>query len=171
MEPLLEKLVSGGQTGADRAALDVAIRHGFPYGGWCPKGRKAEDGIIPAQYKLLETPSASYLQRTEHNVRDSDGTVIFTIARELSGGSKRTKEFAAKHRKPWIHLARRASTYEPPALLLQRFVEENEIRTLNVAGTRASKEPDVWKFAFEALQATFFRHLSHPAMLGGPGEG
>jgi hypothetical protein len=171
MKTLLEKLVSGAQTGADRAALDVAIRHGFPHGGWCPKGRKAEDGIIPAQYQLVETPSASYLPRTERNVRDSDGTVIFTIASKLSGGSKRTAEFAAKHRKPWIHLPRRASTYEDPALLLQRFVDEHEIRILNVAGTRGSKEPEVWRFAFETLEAAFFRHLTQPNLLGGPGEG
>jgi hypothetical protein len=171
MEACLEKLVSGGQTGADRAGLDVAIRHGFPHGGWCPKGRKAEDGIIPAQYQLVETPSASYLQRTERNVRDSDGTVIFTIANDLSGGSKRTAEFAAKHRKPWIHLALRSSTYEDPALLLQRFVDQSGIRVLNIAGTRGSKEPAVWRFACDALEAAFFRHLTHPTLLGGPGEG
>ncbi len=171
MKTLLEKLVSGAQTGADRAALDVAIRHGFPHGGWCPKGRKAEDGVIPAQYQLVETPSASYLQRTERNVRDSDGTAIFTIARELSGGSRRTAEFAAKHGKPCIHLAQRASSYVDPALLLLRFVEENGICVLNVAGTRGSKEPDVWQFTFQTLEAAFFRHLTHPTLLGGPGEG
>jgi hypothetical protein len=171
MKALLEKLVSGGQTGADRAGLDVAIRHGFPHGGWCPKGRTAEDGVIPAQYHLVETPSASYLQRTERNVRDSDATVIFTIARELSGGSMRTAVFAAKHRKPRIHLAQRALGYEDPALILQRFVEENGIRVLNVAGTRGSKEPDVWQFTFQTLEAAFFRHLTHPTLLGGPGEG
>jgi hypothetical protein len=171
MKARLEKLVSGAQSGADRAALDVAIRHGFPHGGWCPKGRKAEDGVIPAQYQLVETPSASYLQRTERNVRDSDGTVIFTITCELSGGSKRTAEFATKHQKPCIHVARRAATYEDPALILQRFVEENGIRILNVAGTRASKEPDVWRFTIETLEAAFFRHLTHPTLLGGPGEG
>jgi hypothetical protein len=171
MEAHLEKLVSGGQTGADRAALDVAIRHGFPHGGWCPKGRKAEDGIIPEQYQLVETPSASYLQRTERNVRDSDGTVIFTISSQLSGGSKRTAEFAAKHRKPWVHLPQRAASYEDPALLLQRFVDENEIRVLNVAGTRGSKEPDIWRFTFETLEEAFFHHIAHPALLGGPGEG
>jgi hypothetical protein len=171
MKALLEKIISGGQSGADRAALDVAIRYGFPYGGWCPKGRKAEDGVIPAQYQLVETPSASYLQRTERNVRDSDGTVIFTISSQLSGGSKRTAEFAARHRKPWIHVARRAATYVDPALLLERFVEENGICVLNVAGTRGSKEPDVWKFAYETLEAAFFWDKAHPCMLGGPGEG
>lgn len=171
MKTPLEKIVSGGQTGADRAALDVAIRWGFPHGGWCPKGRKAEDGRISAQYQLLETPSASYLQRTERNVRDSDGTVIFTISPTLAGGSMRTAFFAAKHRKPWIHLPRRASTYTSPALLLQEFVEENGIRILNVAGTRASKEPDVWGFTYDTLEAAFFWSEAHPTLLGGPGEG
>ena len=171
MKTPLEKIVSGGQTGADRAALDVAIRWGFPNGGWCPKGRKAEDGPISAQYQLLETPSASYLQRTERNVRDSDGTVIFTISPTLAGGSKRTADFAAKHRKPWIHLPRRASTYKSQAQLLQQFVEKNGIRILNVAGTRASKEPDVWRFTYETLEAAFFWDNIHPGQLGGPGEG
>ena len=94
------KLISGAQTGADRAALDWAIFRDIPHGGWCPKGRKAEDGKIPAQYQLTETPSASYLQRTEWNVRDSDGTVIFTVAAELAGGLKRTADFARKHGMP-----------------------------------------------------------------------
>ena len=167
---MIEKIVSGGQTGADRAGLDVAIRWGFPYGGWCPKGRKAEDGAIPWIYQLTETPSASYLQRTEWNVRDSDATVIFTIAATLTGGSKRTEEFAAKHRKPCLHLPRQGGSYEP-VQVLQRFVEANSVAVLNVAGTRGSKEPDVWKFAYEALEAAFFYGDAHPGILGGPGEG
>lgn len=171
MGPQLQKIVSGGQTGADRAGLDVAIRWGFPYGGWCPKGRKAEDGAIGGQYQLLETPSSNYLQRTEWNVRDTDATVIFTISATLAGGSKRTAEFATKHRKPSIHIARRASTYVDPALLLQQFVEDNGVRILNVAGTRGSKEPDVWRFAYENLEAAFFFDKAHPGVLGGPGEG
>lgn len=168
---MIKKIVSGGQTGADRAGLDVAIRWAFPHGGWCPKGRKAEDGIIGGQYQLVETPSASYLQRTEWNVRDSDATVIFTLSPTLTGGSKRTAEFAEKHRKPWIHLAQRSSSYESPALILQQFVEEHGVQILNVAGTRGSKEPDVWQFAYETLEAAFFWEQAHPSRLGGPGEG
>ena len=87
-------IVSGGQTGADRAALDWALAHGMPCGGWCPKGRKAEDGPIDSKYPLKETPSSSYLQRTEWNVRDSDATVLFSIESALTGGSKKTVEFA-----------------------------------------------------------------------------
>jgi hypothetical protein len=154
---MIAKLVSGGQTGADRAGLDVAIRWEFPHGGWCPKGRKAEDGIISAQYQLAETPSASYLQQTEWNVRDTDAKVIFTIAPTLTGGSKRTAEFDEKHRKPWIHLAQRSSSYESPALILQQFITDNGVEIHNVTGTRGSKEPDVWKFAYETLETAFFR--------------
>lgn len=171
MKTPLEKIVAGGQTGADRAGLDVAIRWGFPYGGWCPKNRKAEDGVIGGQYQLVETPSANYLQRTEWNARDSDATVIFTLAPTLTGGSKRTAEFAEKHRKPFLHLPRHLSSYEPPALVLQRFVAQNSVRVLNVAGTRGSKEPDVWRFAYETLEAAFFWDKAHPGILGGPGEG
>jgi len=86
---MIRRVVLGGQTGADRVGLDWAIWHDIPHGGWCPRGRKAEDGVIPPRYQLSETPSASYLQRTEWNVRDSDGTVIFTMTAKLAGGSKR----------------------------------------------------------------------------------
>ncbi len=97
---MIEKIISGSQTGADRAALDWAIEHGIPHGGWCPKGRLAEDCPIDARYQLQETPGSSYLQRTEWNVRDADGTVIFSITSGLSGGSKKTLDLAKKHNKP-----------------------------------------------------------------------
>lgn len=167
-EPIT-KIVSGGQTGADRAALDVAIRHGFPHGGWCPKGRKAEDGPIGGQYRLLETPSSSYLQRTEWNVRDSDGTVIFTMSANLTGGSLRTAQFASKHKKPCLHVSP-AKDYQP-ALLVQRFVQEHGIKTLNVAGSRGSKEPELHRWVMQVLEDAFFWANNHPSMLGGPGEG
>src|ERR1022692_3703229 len=95
--PVLQKIVSGGQTGADRAALDFAIEHGIPHGGWCPKGRRSEEGPIDVRYELKETPSTVYLQRTEWNARDSDGTVVFSIGPTLSGGSKKTVSLAQKH--------------------------------------------------------------------------
>src|SRR5246127_3342882 len=103
MKPI-PKIISGGQTGADRAALDLALEHNVPCGGWCPKGRKAEDGPIDSKYPLKETPSPPYLQRTEWNVRDSDATVLFSIEPTLTGGSLRTMEFAQKHGKPHVHL-------------------------------------------------------------------
>jgi hypothetical protein len=104
-ETPIEKIVSGGQTGADRAALDYAVASGIPHDGWCPKARKSEDGPIGPRYALAETPRADYLQRTEWTVRDTDGTVVFTVAAKLTGGSKRTAEFAARHSKPFIHLS------------------------------------------------------------------
>jgi hypothetical protein len=165
----LKKLVSGAQTGADRAALDVALRHGFPHGGWCPKGRKAEDGPIGGQYQLTETPSASYLQRTEWNVRDTDGTVVFTLAKEVTGGSLRTIEFARKHKKPCAHISR-AGNYRCAEALI-RFVEGHNIGVLNVAGSRESKEPGIWQWAYDLIEEAFFYSKNHPTTLGGPGEG
>jgi hypothetical protein len=103
MKPF-SKIVSGVQTGADRAALDWALAPGVPCGGWCPKDRKAEDGPIDARYPLKETSSASYIQRTEWNVRDSDATILFSIEPTLTGGSLRTMEFARKHRRVHLHL-------------------------------------------------------------------
>ena len=109
---ILKQIVSGGQTGADRAALDFAIEHDIPHGGWCPKGRKSEDGPLEPKYRVTETPSASYPQRTEWNVRDSDGSVIFSIAPTLTGGSKKTIEFAIKLIKRWMHLSAGAASPE-----------------------------------------------------------
>ncbi|MBU6181836.1 MAG: hypothetical protein KGR46_03370 [Verrucomicrobia bacterium] len=166
---MIKKIVSGGQTGADRAGLDVAIRWGFPYGGWCPKGRRAEDGPIGGQYVLAETPSSNYLQRTEWNVRDSDGTVVFTFAKVVSGGSARTVEFARSLKKPVVHLSF-AKSYSPE-VELQRFVTGHGIKVLNVAGSRESKEPGLWKRTYECLEAAFFWDKAHPGILGGPGEG
>lgn len=148
----LKKIISGGQTGADRAALDWAISRGIPHGGWCPKGRLAEDGTIPARYELQEMPTKDYLRRTEQNIIDSDGTVIFTIKPELTGGSKRTEDFAVKHRKPFVHL--HAAVPEPGAKLAD-FVERHDIKTLNVAGPRASGEPTVGEFVLRVLNTAF----------------
>jgi hypothetical protein len=170
---MIEKLISGGQTGADIAALDVALRFGFPHGGWCPKGRRSLEGPIPAHYNLFETPSDSYLQRTEWNVRDSDGTVVFTLAEEVTGGSLRTIGFAKKLGKPCLHLSREVGLfgYRDRSQLLQEFVREHSIRRLNVAGSRESKEPGIHQWVMEVLERAFFFDRTHPGTLGGPGEG
>ena len=146
----ITKIVSGGQTGADRAALDFAIECEILHGGWCPKGRRAEDGEIDARYQLQESPSTNYLQRTEWNVRDTDGTVIFTMNPHLSGGSKKTAEFAKKHHKPWLHLFH-TEPLNTVVESLQQFIQEHDIKILNVAGTRGSKEPDVGAFVRAVL--------------------
>ena len=150
----LQQIISGGQTGVDRAALDFAIEHDIPHGGWCPKGRKSEDGSLEPKYRVTETPSASYPLRMEWNVRDSDGSVIFSIAPILTGGSKKTVEFAIKHKKPWLHISR--SRDASPQVRFFDFIRAHRIKILNVAGSRASKEPEVGAFVKRVLQATFF---------------
>ncbi len=150
----LVRIVSGGQTGADRAALDWAIARGVPHGGWCPRGRKAEDGAIAREYQLTETPSDDYGQRTEWNVRDSDGTVILSLGRTLTGGSRKTAEIAQQYGRPWLHLSKQADGADA-AERLRRFVEEHGIRVLNVAGPRASTEPTVSGFVGETLEQAF----------------
>src|SRR5947208_1446195 len=111
--PFVKKIVSGGQTGADITAIEWAMEHGIPHGGWCPKGRTAENGLIDARCELTETPSASYVQRTEWNARDSDGTVIFSIKRVLTGRFKKTLELAHQHHKPVLHLSEEGGPAAP----------------------------------------------------------
>lgn len=149
---LIECIISGGQTGADRAGLDAAIACSIPHGGWCPRGRRSEDGTIPECYQLQETASAGYLVRTERNVKESDGTVIFTMS-PLSDGSKRTAEFAAEHRKPWLHLLIDQSRVAHAAVELRWFTRASRIRTLNVVGTGGSKEPELYGPATAVVRA------------------
>src|SRR5438477_3503455 len=139
---MIKKIISGGQTGADRAVLDFAVAHRIPHGGWCPCGRVAEDGTIPCRYQLIETPSADSAQRTEWNVRDSDGTVIFSLAPKLSGGSKKTFEFAHQYQKPCLHLSGEREGADA-AKKLSQFLAEHRIKILNVAGSRESEEPGI----------------------------
>ncbi len=146
------QIISGGQTGADCAALDFALTRGWPHGGWCPHGRRTEAGPLAPQYQLRETPSEPYAQRTEWNVRDSDGTVIFSLAPLLSGGSATTADCARRLGKPWLHLT--PATPEP-AHRLQKFVTTHGMRVLNVAGPRASEEPRVTDFVRQVLEEAF----------------
>jgi Circularly permutated YpsA SLOG family len=135
------KILSGGQTGVDRAAQDAAMVLGLPCGGWCPKGRRAEDGAIPAKYQLEETPSLDYRQRTEWNVRDSDGTLILTVG-PVSGGTALTAEFAEKHNRPCL-IVDLATAQSADAV--RGWIEQNRIRILNVAGPRESKQPGIYQ--------------------------
>ena len=146
ISPTEFKLISGAQSGADRAGLDWAIALGIAHGGWCPKGRKSEDGPIDPKYSLQETPGANYLQRTEWNVRDSDATVIFTLASKLDGGSKQTANFAEQLRKPWIHI--REGVHPK---FLARFLTLRKVHTLNVAGKRESSHPGIYDFTRRML--------------------
>lgn len=144
------KIVSGGQTGADRGGLDAAIHCQLPHGGWCPKGRKAEDGVIPAKYHLGEMPSDDYLVRTEANVVDSDATVVFTRGK-LQGGSLRTVEVAENHGKPWFHVDLESCTRRKAIQDIVDWLGGQHLNddghgppkdcVLNVAGSRATKAP------------------------------
>jgi hypothetical protein len=140
------RIVSGGQSGADLAALEWALAHSVAHGGWCPKGRKSEAGTIDARFQLKETPSSSYLQRTQWNVRDSDATVIFTLSDKLDGGSVRTSGFADQLGKPWMHF--RPGVHEK---YLSQFLARHQVKVLNVAGKRESAAPGIHAFVFEVL--------------------
>lgn len=154
----LSKIVSGGQTGVDRAALDVALKYKIPCGGWCPKGRIAEDGIIPERYPLKETDSSDYAVRTEWNVRDSDGTLILN-SEELTGGTAFTVECAEKYKKHCLILDLRKYKKDKEgiisfgnALIIRGWVALNNIKVLNVAGPRESKSPGIYKIAKKWLE-------------------
>jgi hypothetical protein len=152
---MFKKIVSGGQTGADRAALDFTIKNTIPHGGWVPKGRIAEDGPIAENYDLKEMPTDSYHARTEQNVIDSDGTLIISHG-PLTGGSRYTHEMARQHHKPClvIDLAR-TKVYEAGAAIMI-WVTENKIATLNVAGPRASKNPYIYDQVTEILELVLY---------------
>ena len=137
----------------DRAALDFAIRHGYEHGGWCPQGRRAEDGVIPAIYQLRETDSADYDERTEKNVVDSDATLIVARKKELFGGTAFTKDLAVQYGRPVLVVCERNGVSRGAAAL-SKFLEQNNVRTLNVAGPRESQAPGLGKFVWELLEVT-----------------
>jgi len=145
---MVEKIISGGQTGVDRAALDVAVELEIPCGGWCPKGRRAEDGVIPDQYPLEETSSAEYPLRTGLNVQDSDGTLILTCG-SPRGGTALTIKLAQKHRKPYLMVDLSA---EEDVSRIQGWVKKSKIRILNVAGPREGEAPGIYVRAFYFLK-------------------
>ena len=148
---MIKKIISGGQTGADRAALDVAIELNIPHGGWIPKGRKTEDGILPDKYQLKEMPTGSYPKRTEKNILDSDGTLIISHGK-LTGGSALTRKLAKKHERPWIHIDMDQAPIFDAAEMVKSWIDRNNIQVLNVAGARASKDPEIYKITVEILE-------------------
>jgi len=149
MSPFVpEKIVSGGQTGADRAGLDAAIALGIPHGGWCPKGRKSEDGGVPVHYALTETASSDYLVRTEWNVRDSDASMVFAAKVPVTGGTKRTLLFAEKHGRPVLVVTPKDAD---PVRAIREWLSMVRPKALNVAGQRESKTPGIHAFAFDTL--------------------
>jgi hypothetical protein len=141
---VIEKIVSGGQTGADRASLDAAIELEISHGGWVPKGRKTEDGGLLEKYHLKEMPIGSYAARKEQNVIDSDGTLIISHGK-LNGGSAMTRQFAKKHKRPWMHVDLEKTNFFKAAMEVRSWVEQNQIKVLNVAAPRGSKDPGIYE--------------------------
>ena len=149
---LPRRVISGAQTGADRAALDVALELGIESGGWVPRGRLDENGRIPDRYTgLRETASAEWNQRTEANVREGDGTLILSRG-PLTGGSLFTEETAKRLRRPCLHLDLDRSPPADAASVAREWIEQYEIAVLNVAGPRASKDPEIHALASRVLR-------------------
>ncbi|MCG8343942.1 MAG: putative molybdenum carrier protein [Chlorobiales bacterium] len=148
---MFSKIISGGQTGVDRAALDFALANRIEHGGWCPRGRRAEDGVLNEKYTLHETPRKDYRQRTRWNVRDSDGTLII-VNHELSGGTRYTFEVARKLKKPVMMVDTGGQGKDDEVL---DWLEENDVQVLNVAGPRSSSEPEIYTMTRNLLDAVY----------------
>jgi hypothetical protein len=148
MKKIFHTIISGGQTGVDRAALDVALELGLPTGGWCPKGRRAEDGPLEARYPLKETESSAYPVRTGRNVQDSQGTLILTRG-QLRGGTALTRRLALASLRPFLLID---LTAKPSAQAVRQWGRENYVSILNVAGPRESESPGIYDQAVHFLK-------------------
>ncbi len=146
------RVISGGQTGADRGALDFAIKHGYIHGGWAPAEREAEDGTIPLKYQLTELANGGHRQRTRKNVEDSDGTLIVNLD-ELDGGSLVAQAFAEQLEKPCLVVQLDVGVTADAVASVLAWLREHGIKTLNIAGPRESKRPGIHRVTEELLQA------------------
>ncbi|MCF8025325.1 MAG: putative molybdenum carrier protein [Desulfobacteraceae bacterium] len=161
----IKKIVSGAQTGADRAALDFAIEYGIEHGGWVPEGRMAEDGPVPSHYLVRELPGGDYVQRTEKNVEDSDGTLIVSRG-ELTGGSLLTWQMAEKHAKPCLHVNLGSVIVFDAAIDVYEWLTAHGIEVLNVAGPRASKDQGIYDVTCNILETVFHIDTIYGSMPG-----
>lgn len=148
----IERIIAGGQTGVDRAALDVALALGVTSGGWCPARRQAEDGVIPHAYRLIEAPQRDGALRTEWNVRDSDATLIFSPV-PLTGGTALTLGCAERYHRPF----RVFDPFRANANDLRQWLEIVGPRTLNVAGPRESSFPGIYRKTYALMLASLER--------------
>ena len=157
---MLKKIISGGQVGADQGALDAAIKYNFPHGGWIQKGRKTQMGTLPDKYKLKEMSVSGYKERIEQNVIDSDGTVIISHG-NLSGGADYSQKMTEKHNRPKLHI----DLNEIPAFLaaskINTWIIENDIELLNVAGSRASEDSNIYRDTFYIVEGTIQLSFVH----------
>ncbi len=153
---IFSKIISGGQTGVDRAALDAALELGIPCGGWCPNGRKAEDGPIDLKYPLKETLSPNYPHRTEKNVREADGTLVLTKG-PVSGGTALTVQLAIEYKKPYLIIDLN-NKIDP--LMAREWGEKHNIEILNVAGPSENTIPGIHDQAAQFLKELLGRAVS-----------
>jgi len=150
--PMLHKIISGGQTGADQGALDAAISSGVDHGGWLPKGRKTENGALPMRYRLTEMDTSRYTSRTRQNVLDSDGTLI--ISNEaLTGGSALTRKLAQQHRRPCLHVNMSRQSVAGASQQIFKWIRHHHIGVLNVAGPRASSDARIYAVTRDLVKA------------------
>ena len=157
------KIVSGGQTGVDQGALAGALAAGAECGGWCPEGRRSEEGPIPTKYPVAELPGAGYRERTLRNVLDSDGTLIIHDG-ELEGGTRLTWVFCEQHGRPSLLIDASSLSPERAADALIEFVTANGLTVLNVAGPRASKWPEAFGYT-KAVVTAALKRLTEPSRL------
>ena len=148
---MISKIISGGQTGVDQAALDVAIALGIPHGGWIPKGRKTENGALPDKYRLKEMPTSSYAKRTEQNVIDSEGTLIISLG-PLTGGSELTHKTAMLHDRPCLHIDLGTLNTPQAVKTIRSWIIRHGIGILNIAGPRANENPGIYDMAAKTLR-------------------
>ena len=134
----------------DRAALDAALEAGVECGGWCPEGRKAEDGVLPIRYPLIELTGAGYRQRTIRNVLDSQGTVIIYFG-SPAGGTVQTLHFCIREKRPYLLLDAGEFGVERSSERIASFVEKHGITVLNIAGPRASREPGAYRYVYDVM--------------------
>jgi hypothetical protein len=152
---MIRMIISGGQTGADQAALDVAIKFGIPHSGWIAKGRKNENGRLPDKYQLQEMPAASRASHAEQNLLDSDGTLIISHGK-LTGGSEFVRKIAMHHERPWLHIDLSRTIAFKAARKIRLWLRSHKIEVLNVAGPRASKDSEIYKDTVEILETAFY---------------
>jgi hypothetical protein len=153
---MLTKVISGGQTGVDRAALDAALAASFPCGGWCPEDRRAEDGPIAASYPLLAMPGGGYAERTRKNVMDSDGTAVIYFG-DLEGGTELAAYLCMKNSRPYKLIDGDEVSVERAIQLMTRFVRDRQVAILNVAGPRATQRPQAYAYARAVISGLLVR--------------
>ncbi len=152
---MIKKIISGGQVGADQAALDVAIKMGIPHGGWIQKGRKTQSGILPEKYRLKEMPTASFKERIEQNVKDSDGTLIISHGKP-TGSSDYNRKMALKYKRHLLHIDPSQINTRRSAELINSWIALHHVEKLNVAGSRASEDPKIYKATMDILEKAYY---------------